>query len=198
MRTRRWPFVTIALIGLGLALAPVAFKMFDRAPKGGDMIKQFRPYMTTAEIDYRGVTFPVGSIVLVSAWHANRDGQAEDEFDLAAEHSPSRVLTFGAGIHYCVGANLARAEMQEALAFVAERVEAIALDGDPDHKMDSPEPSAWPFWSAVAISGLFIGSVFSASSVEYTSIPVIITRIGWYWPKWREAQRRKATEVWSE
>jgi cytochrome c oxidase subunit I len=81
---------------------------------------------------------------------------------------------------------------------IRETLMTDTLDADPDHKMDSPEPSAWPFWSAVAISGLFIGSVFSAKSVEYTSIPVIITLIGWYWPKWREAQRRKATEVWSE
>jgi cytochrome P450 len=41
------------------------------------------------------------------------------------------VLTFGAGIHYCVGANLARAEMQEGLAFLAERVRSLRLDGEP-------------------------------------------------------------------
>jgi cytochrome P450 len=41
------------------------------------------------------------------------------------------VLTFGAGIHYCVGANLARAELQEALAFLAGRVRTLRLDGEP-------------------------------------------------------------------
>ena len=52
---KRWPFVAVIVIGLGLALAPVAFKMFTRAPKGGHMITQFRPYMTTAKIDqFRG------------------------------------------------------------------------------------------------------------------------------------------------
>ena len=40
-------------------------------------------------------------------------------------------MTFGAGIHYCVGANLARAEMQEALAFLARRVSRLELDGEP-------------------------------------------------------------------
>jgi cytochrome c oxidase subunit 1 len=72
------------------------------------------------------------------------------------------------------------------------------LDGDPDHRMESPSPSIWPFWAAVAVSALFVGSVFSASSVEYTSIPVAITLIAWYWPRWGESQRRKATEIWSE
>jgi len=41
------------------------------------------------------------------------------------------VLTFGAGIHYCVGANLARAEMQEGLAALARRAQRITLDGEP-------------------------------------------------------------------
>ena len=41
------------------------------------------------------------------------------------------MLTFGAGIHYCVGANLARAEMEEAVAFLAERVRSVELSGEP-------------------------------------------------------------------
>jgi len=70
--------------------------------------------------------------VLVSAWHANREGAQPDCFDIAAERSGARLLTFGAGVHYCVGANLARAEMQEALVFLAERVRTLQLDGQPE------------------------------------------------------------------
>jgi cytochrome P450 len=84
------------------------------------------------EIEYRGVTFPVGSILLVSAWHANRDGVEPDTFDIAADREKARVLTFGAGVHYCVGANLARAEMEEALTFLGERVSSVAPAGEPE------------------------------------------------------------------
>ena len=41
------------------------------------------------------------------------------------------MLTFGAGVHYCVGANLARAELDEALAFLARRITTLELDGEP-------------------------------------------------------------------
>ena len=95
-------------------------------------ITPFTARITTAEVEYRGVTFPPGTIVLVSAWHANRDGVEADDFDILAYRPRARALTFGAGIHYCVGANLARAEMQEAVAFLAERVKRVTLDGDPE------------------------------------------------------------------
>jgi cytochrome P450 len=67
---------------------------------------------------------------MVSAWHANREG-AGDRFDIAADRGKARILTFGAGIHYCVGANLARAELQEAIGLLARRVESLELDGEP-------------------------------------------------------------------
>jgi cytochrome P450 len=93
-------------------------------------ITPFTARITTDEIEYRGVTFAPGTIVLVSAWHANRT--EPDVFDITAKRDKGdRVLTFGAGIHYCVGANLARAEMQEGLAFLAERVRTVELDGEP-------------------------------------------------------------------
>jgi cytochrome P450 len=93
-------------------------------------ITPFTARITIAETEHRGVTFPAGTIVLISAWHANR--ATTDEFDIAAERS-GRVLTFGAGVHYCVGANLARAEMQEGIAFLARSVRAIELDGEPQY-----------------------------------------------------------------
>ncbi len=95
-------------------------------------ITPFTARIMVQEIEYRGVTFPPGSVVLVSAWHANRSEVNPDSFDITAERDTGRVLTFGAGIHYCLGANLARAEMQEALAFLARRVGRVELVGEPE------------------------------------------------------------------
>jgi cytochrome P450 len=102
----------------GLALAAV-----DEALRY-EPITPFTARITVNEIDFRGITFP--------AWHANRDDPGADRFDITADRGRARVLTFGAGIHYCVGANLARAEMQEAVAFLAERVRSIELSGEPE------------------------------------------------------------------
>ncbi len=110
----------------GLALAAV-----DEALRY-EPITPFTARITVNEVEHRGVTFPPGSIVLVSAWHANREGIEPDSFDIAARRGGERVLTFGAGTHYCVGANLARAEMQEGLTFLAEHVRRIRLDGEPE------------------------------------------------------------------
>jgi cytochrome P450 len=97
-------------------------------------ITPFTARMTTAEIEYRGVTFPENTVVLVSAWHANRVGATNpDAFDITVQREGLRLLTFGAGIHYCVGANLARAEIQEALICLAERFQEIQLDGEPQY-----------------------------------------------------------------
>jgi cytochrome P450 len=93
-------------------------------------ITPFTARVTSEEVEYRGVTFPQSTVVFVSSWHANRDGtERPDSFDITLERDGKRLLTFGAGIHYCVGANLARAEIQEGLAFLAENVKAVKPDG---------------------------------------------------------------------
>jgi len=49
--SRRRLLVLAAVLGLALIAAPAAFQMFSRAPKGGDMIDEFRPFMTTERVE---------------------------------------------------------------------------------------------------------------------------------------------------
>jgi cytochrome P450 len=96
-------------------------------------ITPFTARIALEDIEYRGVTFPKNTIVMVSAVDANRDPSAwgaPEEFDITAERS-AKPHTFGAGIHYCLGANLARLEMTEALAFLSQNMRDLRLDGEP-------------------------------------------------------------------
>jgi len=45
-----WPLIVIAVLGLGMIAAPAIFQMFHRAPLGAEMIKDFKPYMTTTRL----------------------------------------------------------------------------------------------------------------------------------------------------
>ncbi|MGA2164118.1 MAG: cytochrome P450 [Solirubrobacteraceae bacterium] len=105
-------------------------------------ITPFTARILVEEVTFRDVTFPEGTIVMVCAFTGNRDlpgdgstaggaGGDPDRFDIAAERDRARVLTFGAGVHFCVGANLARVELQEALAFLAPRMPGLELAGEP-------------------------------------------------------------------
>jgi cytochrome P450 len=75
---------------------------------------------------------------MVCAFTGNRDLEGEDgdasageAFDITADRGKARALTFGAGVHYCLGANLARVELQEALAYLPSRMPELTLDGEP-------------------------------------------------------------------
>jgi hypothetical protein len=48
---RPWPLYIAAVIGVALIVMPLAFNMFGRAPKGATMLKEFRPFMTSARLD---------------------------------------------------------------------------------------------------------------------------------------------------
>jgi cytochrome c oxidase subunit 1 len=57
------------------------------------------------------------------------------------------------------------------------------LDAEPDHRTESPSSSAWPFLSAVAVSGLFVGSIFTPWAVVIGAVPSFIALVFWFWPR---------------
>ncbi len=96
-------------------------------------ITPFTARIMVEDVEYRDVTFPEGTVVMVCAFTGNRDGEGNlEELDITADRSGAKLLTFGAGVHYCLGANIARAELQEALAFLPARMEGLELDGEPE------------------------------------------------------------------
>ena len=109
----------------------------ERAPQAVEEVLRHEPItpftarILTSEVTYRDVVFPEGTVVMVCALTGNRDGAGDPTFDITATREGARLMTFGAGIHFCLGANLARAELEEALAFLAPRMPNLRLDGEP-------------------------------------------------------------------
>jgi len=91
------------------------------------------------DIEYRGVLFPKGTFIATVTSAANRDPAVwvdAARFDITREAPPQPQLTFGSGIHYCLGASLARAELQEALPILARRMPDLRVDGAISWKPD--------------------------------------------------------------
>jgi cytochrome P450 len=75
-------------------------------------------------VELAGVMIPAGTLVIANTGAANRDPAVFDDpdrLDITRQGAPP-IQTFGAGAHYCLGANLARRELAEARAVMARRM----------------------------------------------------------------------------
>jgi cytochrome c oxidase subunit I+III len=70
-----------------------------------------------------------------------------------------------------------------------------AVDARPDLVGLLPEPSIWPFWAAIAVTLMFIGTIFTPWALVWGAIPVAITLTGWFWPKRGETEKHREIEV---
>lgn len=85
---------------------------------------------TTQAVELHGRVIPAGKLVLVVIGSANRDPQvfaAADRFEITRDPNPH--LAFGHGIHFCLGAALARLEARIALTELLRRLQGITLAG---------------------------------------------------------------------
>jgi cytochrome P450 len=85
------------------------------------------------DVDVDGWRVPAATMVMLSLAAANHDPAAFDrphELDVTATREPHS--TFGGGPHYCLGANLARAELQEALPVLARRLRDPVVTEEPE------------------------------------------------------------------
>ncbi|QLL08262.1 cytochrome P450 [Mycobacterium vicinigordonae] len=87
--------------------------------------------LVTEDAEIGGYLFPAGTMILVNTAAANRDPAVYDEpecVDITRTGAPA-ILTFGGGIHYCLGANLARRELAEALTVLTQRIRNPRIAG---------------------------------------------------------------------
>jgi cytochrome P450 len=94
-----------------------------------DASSQFIARTVTEDFEVHGQLVPAGARLLLLLGSANRDPRAfpdPDRYDL--DRDTSALISFGAGRHYCLGANLARLEARIALAEFTRRVAAYEID----------------------------------------------------------------------
>ena len=109
----------------GLAMHAVEETMRHSPIAGGTL----RIVVEDAELE--GYLFPAGTMVLMNTFAANRDPSVYDDpdrVDITREGAPA-ILTFGGGVHYCLGANLARREIAEALNVLTGRLRNPRIAG---------------------------------------------------------------------
>ncbi|MFD4414258.1 cytochrome P450 [Streptomyces sp. NPDC058476] len=103
-----------------------------------EMIRWVTPvkeFMRTATADARigQVLVREGESVLLSYPSANRDEDVFDEpFRFDVGRDPNKHLAFGFGVHYCLGAALARMETRSLFAELLPRLESVELAGRPE------------------------------------------------------------------
>ncbi|MGA9358120.1 MAG: cytochrome P450 [Mycobacterium sp.] len=86
------------------------------------------------DIELAGVRIPAGTLVAANTASANRDPDVYEDperLDITRQ-SPAAILNFGGGVHYCLGAHLARLELTEALRVITQRL--------PNPRQTGPSP----------------------------------------------------------
>ncbi|MBW2386706.1 MAG: cytochrome P450 [Deltaproteobacteria bacterium] len=87
----------------------------------------------TEDFELRDKTIRAGDAVALFYPSANRDEEVfEDPYAFRIDRNPNRHLGFGVGEHFCLGAHLARLEMQVAYKYLLPRIEEIELAGPVD------------------------------------------------------------------
>src|SRR5262249_38347530 len=88
------------------------------------------------DVELAGVHIPAGTLVAANTAGANRDPDVHEDperLDITRQN-PAAILNFGGGVHYCIGAHLARLELTEALRVITRRM--------PNPRQTGPSP--WP------------------------------------------------------
>ncbi len=122
---------SLALLRSSPDLLPTAIEELMRYDTPLQMFERW----VLADIIVRGVDIPRGSEVALLFGSANRDPAvfaAPDSLDVARKDNPH--ISFGAGIHYCLGAPLARIELMASFGALLRRAPGLSLVEEPEWK----------------------------------------------------------------
>jgi heme/copper-type cytochrome/quinol oxidase subunit 1 len=79
---------------------------------------------------------------------------------------------------------------------IRETLVTHSLDTEPQHKDEDPGPSIWPFLTSLTVSAAFIGSIFTPWAIPIGAPPVIVTLVGWLWPRGHSPAPLPGRESW--
>jgi cytochrome P450 len=87
--------------------------------------------VTQEDVEVNGLRIPTGTFLLIVIAAANTDPRVFDPVGLDITRPRAAQLTFGGGAHHCLGSWLARIQMREAFAILAQRMPTLEIDGEP-------------------------------------------------------------------
>jgi cytochrome P450 len=113
-----------------LSLMPTAVEEMIR---WSTPVKEFMR-TATADTEVRGVPIAKGESVYLAYVSGNRDEDVfEDPFRFDVGRDPNKHVAFGYGVHFCLGAALARMEMNSFFTELVPRLDSIELAGEPEY-----------------------------------------------------------------
>lgn len=125
----------VAMLGRGLSPGPDQVPACVEEMLRFDSALQLFERTATEDVEIAGVTIERGQKVAALLGAANRDpGVFEDADSFLPTRDPNPHLAFGAGVHFCLGAPLARMELVESLAHLVTQLPTLRLVAEPESR----------------------------------------------------------------
>ncbi|RVW02494.1 cytochrome P450 [Rhodococcus spongiicola] len=121
----------VAMLGAGQVPAEAVSRTVEEMLRFDSALQLFER-TATAPVELGGIRIEAGEKIAAMLGAANRDPTVFEHADrFLTGRDPNPHLAFGVGVHFCLGAPLARMELAESLTALFDRFPRIALAGDP-------------------------------------------------------------------